>query len=456
MLGLIIIKNGYIYFNDSLIEGSIIIDSGKIEGIVKDYSLYINRADKVIDAKGLPITPGGIDVHAHIYDPDYTHHEDWFTGTRAAAFGGITTVFDMPLRLYVDDIDKLRLKVENGLKNAIINFGVHAGMMGENNLSNIPGLALNGVVGFKVFTVKPFKASDNAIVKIMELVRSYNGVVMVHAEDDALIDKGLERVAGRNDPLAHHEARSDLAEATAIAKVGFYELSTSTHVHIVHTSSKIGAETIGYLKNLGARITAETCPQYLFFTRDDVRKWGNYLKITPSLKTRHDVEGLWRALANGVIDVVASDHAPSPREEKETDVWSAWGGIPVIELIIPFIYTYGVSRNKLSFNRFVEVVSVNPAKIMNLYPHKGLIAPGSDADIVVLDTRYCTKVDPAKLHHKVDWNPFEGLEMCGWPLHVIVNGKPVIEDRELVAKPGSGKFVGEILMKYHREVDTNP
>ncbi len=440
----LMIRNAKLLVDGHFIEASIVVNDGLIQVFTKDPERYIHRVDRVIDAKGLPVIPGGIDIHAHIYDPDYIHHEDWKTGSLAAAFGGLTTIYDMPLRMFVDSVDRLKLKIEAGLRDSYVNFGIHAGMMRGNNLSSIPDLAREGVVGYKVFTLgREWMANDHDILRIMELVRDHNGVVMVHAEDHALVEHGLQLVKGRNDPLAHHEARSDFAEALAIAKVGYYASYTLSHVHIVHLTSMLGVHMVEHLWLMGTMITAETCPQYLYFTRDDVGKWGNYLKIAPSLKTRIDVEALWDAIARGVVDAVTSDHAPATKEEKETDVWSAWGGIPVIELIVPFMYTFGVKQGRIDFNRFIEVISTNPARIMRLYPKKGVIAVGSNADLVVLDIDLCKKVKADQLHHKVNWTPFEGIKMCGWPRHVIVNGEVVIEDMELVGKPGIGHYVGE-------------
>ena len=440
----LMIRDAKLLINGHFIEASIAVNNGLIQAIIKDPGRYVHQVDKVIDAKGLPIIPGGIDIHAHIYDPDYTHHEDWKTGSLAAAFGGLTTIYDMPLRMFIDSVDKLKLKIETGLRDSYVNFGIHAGMMRGSNLASIPDLAKEGVVGYKVFTLgREWMASDQDIIRIMELVRDHNGVVMVHAEDHALVEHGLQLVEGRNDPLAHHEARSDFAEALAIAKVGYYASYTLSHVHIVHLTSMLGVYMVEHLWLMGTMITAETCPQYLYFTRDDVNKWGNYLKIAPSLKTRIDVEALWDAVARGVVDAITSDHAPAPREEKEADVWSAWGGIPVIELIVPFMYTFGVKQGRIDFNRFIEVTSTNPARIMRLYPRKGVIAVGSDADLVVLDTNLCKKIKADQLHQKVDWTPFEDIEMYGWARHVIINGEIVIEDMELVGKPGIGHYVGE-------------
>ena len=446
---MIVVRNGKLLINDDIIEASLIIEEHIIKAMVKDEKPFIHKAEKIIDAHGLPIIPGGIDIHAHIYDPDYTHHEDWETGTKAAVFGGITTVYDMPLRMFVDNIDKLMIKVKEGLRHSYTNFAIHAGMIRDDNYKAIQTLAANGVIGFKIFTLKPWRASDRALLEILKMIKEVNGVAIIHAEDNVLIDFGLSKVRHRHDPLAHHEARSDFAEAAAIAKVGFYGKTVGAHVHIAHVTSKIGSDIIRFLKEREIAITAETCPQYLYFTRDDVEKYGNYLKIAPSLKTRSDVNSLWEAIKTGVIDAIASDHAPSPRSEKEVDVWKAWGGIPVIELIIPFTFTFGVKSGRISFRKFIDVVSTNPAKIMKIYPKKGSIAIGSDADIVVLDINDCRKIDASKLHHKVDWCPFEGVEMCGWPLHVLVYGNIVVENKELVAKPGIGEYLGEYYKKLY-------
>lgn len=449
---MLIVRNGKIFLGKELVEGSLIVDDGKIKAIVKDEEPYLSKADEVVDAKGLPVIPGGIDIHAHIYDPDYTHHEDWETGTKAAVFGGLTTVFNTPLRMIIDTPSKLKRVVEEGLKNTYANFGVYGGMINDKNYKKaIPKLAENGVIGFRIYTVKPWKASDEAIIEILNLVKKHDCIAMFHAEDDVLIDYGLRLNKNRSDPLAWHEARSDLAEAVAVAKIGFYGKAIGTHIHIDHVTSKIEVQLIRFFKNYGVTITAETCPHYLYFTRDDVARHGNYLKVSPSIKTRADVEALWKAVADGTIDAIASDHAPSTRKEKEVDVWSAWGGIPVIELIIPFTYTYGVRKGLISFSRFIELVSTNPAKIVKLYPKKGVITPGSDADIVVLNTNKPKIVDPENLHHKVDWCPFEGMELYGWPLHVIVNGTIVIRDGELVAKPGIGKYLGEYYKELRRQ-----
>ena len=443
----LLIRDAKIPIKDNhLREANIHIVNDKIVGIsANDTELTVNQYDEVVDAKGLIAVPGGIEIHAHIYDPDYTHHEDFLTGSLAAAFGSITTIYDMPLRMYVEDLKTLEIKVKEGLRNSVINFGIIAGMMNEENVSNVKQLRDAGVKAFKLFTCKPFRpASDAGITKVIEAVNLNGGTVMIHAEDDAIIDYFIERYRrlGRDDPVIHHESRPAEAEASAVARVLIIAKMLNMHVHFAHISSGLSARLIREAKEAGVQVTAETCPHYLLFTKDDVMKWGNYLKMNPALKTKDDVRELWRALADGTIDAVTSDHAPSPRDEKEIDVWSAWGGIPGVETMFPAIFTYGIKRlGLLTIERYVEVTSTNPAKIMGIYPRKGTLTVGSDADIALIDPNLTIKVKPDMLHHKVDWSPYEGMELCGWAKHLIVNGKVIIKDREFMRENVNPRYV---------------
>ncbi|MCD6428450.1 MAG: dihydroorotase family protein [Desulfurococcales archaeon] len=440
----LLIRDAYIVINSEVILASILVINGKIAALAKDSSRF-RDVDEVINGSGLLALPGGVDIHAHIYDPNYTHHEDFRSGTIAAIYGGITTVFDMPLRLYVDNVDALKIKINEGLRSSFANFGILAGMMNESNVCNILRLRKEGVKGFKLFTCKPFRPKgESAIAEVIGEVSRSKALTIVHAEDDILIDylANYFKREGRNEPIVHHLSRPPEAEVSAITRVVEVAKYLDARVHIAHVSSALGAKVIKEAKASGIKVTAETCPQYLYFTRDDVAKWGNYLKITPSLKSRSDVNYLWQSLAEGTIDAVASDHAPSPRDEKELDVWSAWGGIPVIEVMLPFVFTYGVKKlGVLTIDRFVEVTSENPAKIIGFYPAKGAIMPGSDADIIVIDPNKYVKVTADSLHHKVDWTPFEGMLLTGWPKYVVVNGRLLLSDGELIEENRSVKYV---------------
>ncbi len=437
MVETLLIRDALIWVGDGFSEVNIYVE----DGVIKSISKKKVKADTVLNAYHQPVIPGGIDIHAHIYDPAYLDNEDWRTGSLAAAYGGLTTVYDMPLRTFVDNREIVRKKVEAGRRDSYINFGIIAGFMNKDNMDRVGELAEEGVRGYKVFTVSPYKPSDRDYSFIFERISSVNGVAIIHAEDDTLVAYGEYRFREYSDPETYHEHRTPYAEASAIIRMGYIGLEVGTHLHIAHLSSGEGVEAVKYIKNKTRRISVETCPHYLYFTREDVGRHGVYLKVAPTLKTSRDRDQLWIALDHGYIDVYASDNAPAPRELKEKDIWSAWGGIPNLEIMIPFLYTYGVRQRRISFTRFLELTSRNPAKIMGIYPRKGEICIGCDADLVVLETRKTYKYRADQHHHKVDWSPWEGIEFYGKPLHVIVNGKPLIMEEELVGKPGTGEYI---------------
>ena len=436
----ILVKNAKLWMGGSFVEAYIVIEDGVIASISK--SKPKGRYDEVIDAKHQPVIPGGIDIHAHVYDPEYTANEDWETGSLAALYGGITTLYDMPLRLYVDTRDMVRKKIEEASKHSYVNYGVIAGFFNESNYKRIPELAEEGVKGYKVFTARPYKPVETAYPYIFDRVANVNGVVIVHAEDDAFIEYGEYRFREQDDPVAYHQHRTPYAEVSAIIRLGLLASEVGVHIHIAHLSSRDGLEAVKYVREKGARITVEVTPHHLYFTYEDAASYKSYLKVAPTLKSREDVEALWRGLARGVINAFVSDNAPAPRELKEVGIWDAWGGIPNLEIMIPFLYTFGVRGLRISFERFVEVTSRNPARIMGIYPEKGEICVGCDADLVVINADKPRKYRASEHHHKVDWSPWEGLEFYGTPLHVLVNGEPMIIDGELVGKPGKGKYVG--------------
>lgn len=434
----LLLKNVKIPWSGDIVEGGILVEGGR----VKSLSKLDKPADYVVDCEGLLAIPGGIDVHAHVYDPEYTRNEDWESGSLAAIYGCITTLIDMPLRVHVDNVDVLRLKLFEASGKSYTNYGVTGGFLKKSNYVSVDELSKHGVKTFKLFTCRPFKAEDEVVPAIARKIAESNAVLIVHAEDDGLIEFYESLYRGKNDIMLYHMSRTGEAEAIAILRVGLISREAGSRVHIAHLSSKEGVEAVHFLKRLGTKITAETCPHYLYFTREDSVKYGTYLKMAPTLKTREDRETLWKALEVGIIEIYASDNAPCPREMKEKDVWSAWGGIPNLEIMGPFLFTYGVMKNRISLTTFIKVFSENPARLLDLYPKLGAIQPGSLADIVVIDTRTPRKISHETHHHKVDWTPWEGLELYGHPRYLTVNGKLLIEKGELVGKPGFGLYVG--------------
>jgi len=438
------IINAKIVYEGEVVEGSLGIKDGKIVAISKEP--HLPAADETIDARGWLILPGVFDVHAHIHDPNYTHREDFLSGSLAALYGGVTFFMDMPLITYVDTIDKVKERISLGEKFSYIDFSVHAGFIKDYNVNNMPDIAKLGIKSFKLFTLGADGADDRTFIKALKYSREYDLVVTVHAEDDALTNDSVEEMkkTGRVDPRAHHESRHPLGEKLAILKSIVYTEYTKGILHLAHITTEYAVDAVREAKSRGLRVTAETCTHYLVFTYEDADKWGPYLKMNPPLRTARDREALWRGLAEGVIDTVVTDHAPGTKEEKEVgwkNIWDAWYGLPGLETLLPIVFTYGFKRGILSLKRLVEVLSINPAKIFGLSYRKGSIRLGADADLVIIDPNYKRVVKADDLHYKVGWTPYEGLELYGWPKIVVLRGRVALSEGEIHIKPGYGKFV---------------
>ena len=439
----VLIENGKVVRGGRLTRANILIEDGTIEyvGVRKT-----KGADKRIDAKGRVILPGLVDGHAHLHDPAFTNREDFTTGTCAAAAGGVTTVVEMVLSTPVDTPDRVKAKIELGRRSSLIDFSLHAGMMKLNNLPNIAAIASLGVRSFKTFTCKPYGADDHTLMSLMRETSMRNSILNVHAEDEQTANENFDRLTaeGRKDPMAHVEWKPNMAEERAVRNVVEFSRMLKARLHISHMSTREGVEIVRKNKRLRVKVTAETCPHYLTFTRGDMKKQGPYLKMNPSLKGPKDVQALWKGLRHGTIDMVTSEHAPGERAEKEvgwTDIWKAWGGVPAIETMLPVLLSEGVNKRQLSLMILQRVCCENPARIFGFYPRKGAIQKGADADLVIVDLKIKRKVKAEALHYKVGWTPYEGWTLRGWPILTMRRGEPLYEDEQVIGKPGAANFL---------------
>jgi allantoinase len=442
-LASVLIENGKVVRGGRLTRANILIEDGSIEyvGVRKT-----KGADKRIDAKGRVILPGLVDGHAHLHDPAFTNREDFTTGTCAAAAGGVTTVVEMVLSTPVDTPDRVKAKIELGRRSSLIDFSLHAGMMKLNNLPNIAAIASLGVRSFKTFTCKPYGADDHTLMSLMRETSMRNSILNVHAEDEQTANENFDRLTaeGRKDPMAHVEWKPNMAEERAVRNVVEFSRMLKARLHISHMSTREGVEIVRKNKRLRVKVTAETCPHYLTFTRGDMKKQGPYLKMNPSLKGPKDVQALWKGLRDGTIDMVTSEHAPGERAEKEvgwTDIWKAWGGVPAIETMLPVLLSEGVNKRQLSLITLQRVCCENPARIFGFYPRKGAIQKGADADLVIVDLKIKRKVKAEALHYKVGWTPYEGWTLRGWPILTMRRGEPLYEDEQVIGKPGAANFL---------------
>jgi dihydroorotase (multifunctional complex type) len=283
-------------------------------------------------------------------------------------------------------------------------------------------------------------------MSLMRETSMQHSILNVHAEDEEIANRNLEKLttAGRKDSLAHLEWKPNLAEENAVKKAVDFARGIGARLHISHMSTAEGTGIVRKAKRRRVNVTTETCPHYLTFTRNDMKKQGPLLKMNPSLKGTRDVQALWKGLRDGTIDIVTSEHAPGSREEKEvgwTDIWKAWGGVPAIETMLPVLLSEGVNKGHLNLAALQRVCCENPAKIFGIYPRKGAIRKGADADLVIVDLRMKRKVRSEHLHYKVGWTPYEGRTLMGWPTLTVRRGEIIFQDEQLVGKPGKAQFL---------------
>ena len=440
----LLITGGMIVTSHGLLRACVAIKKGIITSICKKHTAP--KADKILDIKGKILLPGVIDAHTHIHDRKFRYKEDFKTGSQAASAGGVTSFIDMPLISPIDSRKQVLEKIEMGESLSHVDFSLHGGMMNQSNMENIPEIVSEGVRSFKVFTCSPHGVSDEVILDILERAKNNDSIVVFHAENDGIVSykrKILERQK-RVDPLAYHESRPNEAEQEAVTRVILLAKIAGEQIHIAHVSTRQVLKPVWVAKNEGTKVTIETCPHYLFFTQGDVKRLGPRLKVTPPLRSKEDVAAMWLGLKKGVIDILTSEHAPGTPEETAvgwSNIWDAWSGLPSVETMLPLLLSEGVNKRRLSLSDVHRVLCQSPARIFGLYGRKGDIAPGFDADLVVVDLRLKKRISIEMLHHKVDQTPYEGIVFKGWPVTTIVRGNVVYDGESIRGKPGSGQFI---------------
>lgn len=440
----IVIKNGVLVLPSGLSEGSLIIDDGKIIGIMRSDE---PKADRVIDAKGKYLLPGMVDMHVHLRDPGNPERENFESGTRAAAAGGVTTVIDMPNTVPATvTVKALEEKISIASRKSLVDFGFIGGA-GEVPEDELRGLAKAGVTGYKSFMIARFKdlaADDWTLIKNFEIIADEGLPCLIHAENGVIVEKGAAKakLLGRTDPMAHCEFRPSIAEAEAISRSLMFAEETGVHLHICHMSCGEGVDILEEAQLRGIDATGETSTNYLLMNQETMKVRGPYAKVDPPLRTDADQARLWEALNDGILDVIASDHAPYTREEKEKgwkNIFDAPSGGVVIETSLPLMLN-AVNEGKIGLERLVEVFSANPAAINSLYPLKGGLNIGADADVVIVDMDKPFKIRGEDLKTIQKITPYEGIEGVGAPVMTLVRGSIIFEDGQVIGDPGYGKW----------------
>lgn len=443
-----IVQDGTVVTATDTQEATVAINDGTIAAIIAPEVRV--EADTVVEAGGKHVLPGGVDPHVHMMDPGDTHREDFMTGTAAAASGGVTTIGEHhrtdPV---VVSADVLTDKRDYLADTAYIDYGLLAGGHPD-NVDEIEELESVGTLAYKSFTCEvhgvPALQSDD-MARLFAEIKRVGGVSMIHPEDERMVTANENRLTakGRRGADALFEWRTREAEQVAVATTLQIAKGTGVPLWFAHLSHPEVVDQVNRAKAQGVSVYAETCPHYLYLTPEDIREDIPYTMFTPPVRGEAERDELWTRLANGEIDMVNADHAPSTRREAAhhadpIDVFEAPFGIPGVETVLPLLLN-GVNDGKLSLERVVEVFSTNPAKITGLYPRKGAIRVGSDADIVVVDMERERTVRDEDVVSKCGWTPFDGLTVQGIPESTYVRGEPVVLDGKIVGDTGYGEFI---------------
>lgn len=437
------IRNARLVLPEGIVRGELAIEEGRICEIAVS---GLPKADHEINAKDRIVMPGVIDSHVHFHYPRNPLREDFRNGSAAAAAGGVTGVIVMPFETSMSTSRAMKEIIRVGEKESLIDFALHAGNMTASSIKEVPKLASLGIKSFKASMCAPYHLKDKALKALMVAVESIDGIAFVHAEDSEVLLEQRKRLLkeGRKDPLAHIEWHPNEAEEKAVKRVIELAKGTGCSIHLANLTTRQAVELVTKAKGGRVPVTGETCPHYLLFTKDDMQRLGPYLKVNPALKTDEDRVALWSALANGIIDTVVTDHAPGTKEEKEVgveDIWKAQTGIPGVETLLPLMLSEGVAKGRLTLERLVNALCTRPAQIFGLYPRKGVIREGSDADLVLIDLSKKAKITAEKLHYKVGWTPYEGTMVRGTPVMTISRGVVVAQGGEVVWEPSHGQFI---------------
>jgi dihydropyrimidinase len=447
------VRNAKIVTASETLESDIGVEGGKIVGISRHLD---GGAERVYDAAGKIVVPGAIDGHTHMEFPfmGATSADDFYTGTVAASCGGTTTIIDFvlpkPGQRILDALDDYRSKAD---PKVVTDYALHMIFKQENmgDLEQIPEVVSQGVPSFKVFTTyrkEGLMIDDVGCFKVMRQVGNAGGLVAVHAENNGVVENLVESnlQEGRTEAKYHALSKPALAEAEAVWRVGHLAQAVGTPVYIVHLSSKPGKEAVELQRAQGTNIFAETCPHYLVLT-DEMYETpnGRNVVMSPPLRGKEDCAALWEGLrSGGGVETVGSDHCPFTSEQKDlgrADFTKIPNGVPGTEAIIPILYSEGVSKGRISIFDMVRATSYAPARHFGLYPLKGSLMVGSDADFVVIDPEKKVRMTSDVMHTKIDYSIYDHITTQGYPVLTLSRGEVVMENGEFIGTKGHGRFV---------------
>jgi dihydroorotase len=449
----LIVRNGTVVTAESVFRADVAIDGGVFTEIAAPGELSSTTGEEY-DAEGKYLLPGVVDGHVHFREPGLEYKEDWETGSRAAVYGGVTTVIDMPNTLpTTSTVENAREKQSLAESKSYCDFALF-GLIVQDNVDQIVPMAVQRlVVGYKVFlglTIGNLPRPDDGM--LIDALREATKVglrVGFHAENNEIMQHRIRLLqeSGRSDPLAHLDSRPVIAELESIQRMSLFAKEAGAKIHIFHLSSGPGLQMIDEWRAKGVDITTETGAHYVFLNSDDMSRLGAMMRMNPPVREPGHDAVLLQGLVDGRINGIATDHSPHPREEKlDDDIWKALSGFAGVETSVRMFLTHAVNTGRMTLPQFARATSVGPAKTWGLFPRKGAIQIGSDGDLTVIDLNQEGVIEEEALHGKNNAGPFIGQRTKGAPVSTIVRGRLVVRDGVLdAAARGTGRLVGPIV-----------
>ncbi len=439
----LVLHNGKIYTLKGFTAAGIAIEKGRIFKIAKETNLP--KASSKMNLNGHIVLPGLIDSHVHLRDQERAYKEDFFTGTAAAAAGGFSLVIDMPNNKPVTmNAQSLKGRMKLAEKRVLVNVAFYSAF--PQTTKEISSIAKGGAIAFKLFLLEKIGGlnidDDTEVLRAFNEVKKADVPVAVHAEDKETFESKMKRIQDekRNDIDALLEAHSSKVEAKAVQRIIRIAKKSEAHVHFCHISSAESLSLIKKARSVGVNITCEVTPHHLLLTSRDLKRYKNLAVTLPPARTGEDMKALWNALKQGLIDTLGSDHAPHAVEEKKPEsVWEVKPGIAGLETMLPLMLTQ-VNKGRLTIAELIQLTSKKPAETFRLRD-RGTLGKGCLADLVVVDIKREHKIDSSKFHSKAKFSPFDGWKAKGKPEKTFVNGRLVMDEGEIVAKPGTGQII---------------
>lgn len=452
----LVVKGGKIFTSGDVFEKDIGIKDGKISEISSSIS---DSSAKTVDASGKYVLPGLIDGHTHMEFPfmGTVTVDDFYHGTKAAVGGGVTTIVDFisPAKgqNLLSAYDEWR---GNADPKVVSDYALHSIIReaSDENLKQIPEMVKRGVTSFKLFMAYKgeLMMEDGDLYRTIRAITESNGTVAIHAENGEIISRLSSELLenGKNDAIYHYYSRPEPIEYEAANRIAVIASTVGKDVkmYMVHTSTGESVDVFSSYRMNGYQFYNETTPNYLIMDNEILNRQDGYrLIMSPPFRVKEQLDKLWERLAFGEIQIIGSDHCVYSDEQKKRykdeipPFNEVPNGVPGVETILPLMYYYGVKKGRISMQKLVEITSANVAKMFDIYPRKGSIMPGSDADIAILDPKKKVKISPEILHSNIDYSIFDGMEVEGWPSATIRRGEVVFQDGEVIAKPGSGQYI---------------